>query len=1588
MRRTGATSGSPRALATLIADYTRRTAGSRRLAATHRPVLADNDNRVMSDFRMAIKEMVYPIAAERSAGARLWDVDGNEYVDVMMGYGSNLFGHSPPFVTDAIREQLDRGVHIGVQSDRAGEVAGLLAGLTGAARVAFCNSGSEAVMMALRLARAATGRTRVAMFAGSYHGIYDGTLGSMRRLRPDLPPAPVAPGIPQRMVDDLVILPYADEAALRTLRAQGGDLAAVLVEPVQSRRPDIQPGWFLRELRELTAGSGVALVFDEIVTGLRTRPGGAQEWFGVRADLATYGKVLGGGLPIGAVAGDARFLDAVDGGTWSYGDDSFPSAETTFFAGTFCKHPLAMAAASAMLAELTRRGPELHDALNRRTAEMVERLNGFFVEEAVPIRVAHFGSLFRFFSTQDIHLLYYHLVLRGVHAREGHNAFLSAAHTDEDVDRIVHAVREGVTAMRAAGLLPAGEGPVLHTPAAPSGKPARDDRVPEPAAVGADDRAHPSHVVRDDDPTYPLTAAQRQLWTVAQLDPQASVAYHQTSVLRLHGDLDLDALRGAVRAVVARHEALRTVFDDDQARWQRVLPAAEVDVPLVRVPPERGADVPAWLAERERRPFDLTAGPLVRLAAVPTGPDEHLLALTVHHIVADGWSVGLVLQEIGAAYTARRRGQAWQPPPARPFRAYVTELAERLTGPAAAATERYWLERMAGPPPELDLPTDRPRPAARTMRGARYTTTLETDLVNRLRAVGAPGGSTLLMVLLSAYQVLLHRLTGQPDVVVGVPVNGRGAAGTQTTVGHCLDVLPIRATVDADEPFTALLRQVSEHLLDAYERQDHPSGLLAERLGVRVDPARTPLFRTVFNLDRTVRPPELAGLRVEEVELPVAHAQFDLGVNGVESGDGWRLDLDYSTDVLDEATVARWAGHLVTLLRAVAEDPRTPVGRLPLESGSEWARTLARWNGTDTPYPRDRTLPELFAAQVARTPEATCLVDGERVLTYRELDRRTSALAAQLARRGVRTGQVVGVCLPRGVDAVVAILATLRAGAAYLPLDPAQGPERLGAVLADSGSRLVVTDPAWAPPDLPVPVLDVSAAETGAESGAGTEAESEADPDSAEAAGGPVGPEDAAFVIYTSGSTGRPKGVLGTHRAVVNRLHWSWQTQPYEPGEVCCQKTAATFVDSVAELFGPLLGGVPLVVLPAEVTGDPAGLVRALAAHRVSRIVLVPSLLRVVLHILEGTGERLPALRRWTVSGEALTADLVTHFRRLLPDATLLNLYGTTEVMGDATGYQAGVEAGAVPIGRPLANTRVQVLDRAGQRVPVGVVGELYVGGDGLARGYLNAPARTAERFVPDPFGPPGTRLYRTGDLARWRVDGQLEYVGRTDHQVKIDGVRVEPAEAESALHAHPAVRAGAVVARPTASGGHTLVAFVEPHPGADPAGIADFLRGRLPGYLVPAAVVPVPALPLTTSGKVDRARLHRFEVPEPGGDPVAPRTPVEEALHDIWTDVLGRRRVSVEANFFDLGATSLNLMQVVARIRTVLGVEIPVRDLFTAATLAGMAEAVESALLAGAARDDGVADLLAQLERMTDEEAERELNGSAAARTSQEGTS
>jgi len=1920
VKPTGMTEQQQSSLEDFIRRFTSRTQQSKALAQSCRAGLADS--RATVGFRFSTKEILYPITGAEALGSSLKDVDGNTYIDLTMGFGALLFGSRPDFVCKAISDELQRGIQLGMRSDLMEEVTGLFLKLTGRQRVVFTNSGTEAVMTALRLARAATGRSKIALFEGSYHGHSDGTLA--QRSHDQVSSEPVAPGIPANVARDVLVLEYGTPQSLAILRAHAHELAAVLVEPVQSRRPDFQPVSFLHELRALTEAAGTALIFDEMITGFRVHPAGCQGLFGIDADIATYGKILGGGMPIGAVAGSARFLNGIDGGMWRYGDNSYPGASRTYFGGTFCQHPITMAASLAVLRHLEAQGPSLQTTLNQRADKFAETLNTFFAGEELPIRVSHFASFFRFEFSGNLELFFYHMLAKGIYIWEWRNCFLSTAHTDEDLERVIQAVKESVADLRAAGFLPPREQtgrPTTPVPAeckspvrsdkqmgGPNGHPADKGGgngfwnrgksklgqsgeavalsrhtarrstnkplafslsyfgtyqaayspskyelliegarfadaegfqavwVPErhfhefgglspnPSVLAAalaretkrvqlragsvvmplhhpmrvaeewslvDNLAggrvgvafasgwHPNDFVfapqsygrqreltfegmeavrrawrgeplslrdgtgRDVDlklhplpsqtelpcwltivnnretyrkagelgvgiltnlmgqtleeltaniaiyraalaefghdpqktgnvtvllhtyiredaeqaisearrplcdyllssmtlfkrlaqsqslaidldglsaadreyivqkaydkyvafsaligspdtcrqivenlsaagvdeiacfvdfgvPTesalrglpplnelrkrwaepfgpsgtmsFPMSEAQQQLWLLTKVSDDGARAYNDPAVLTINGEIDLDAFTASLNQVIARHESLRTTIDPKGGRLIVHPPApAAMQFIDVSAAEDSESEVRQHLEHYNRTPPDFVNGSIFTATLLKVAAERHVLILGSHHLLTDGMSMLNVINELNACYTARRRGEEAALEQPLQYRDFVRWHDDQKAAPAMKEHENYWLRQFENPPAAADLPTDHPRPAVKTFNGALRQLAIDKSLTDRMTKLAGSRGYTPFMLLLAAYTVLLHRLTGRETIVVGCPCAGRPMEGGASLVGYCAHLLPIVSTISASParmPFSEHLRRVRSTLLDAYQHQDYPFARLLNKLNLKRDISRSPLISTIFNLERPTAESSEGGLKIARHERHVNFARMDLTLTANLLDEGAVLECDYNTDLFNAATIDRLLIHYKTLLESVVENPEADLHTLPMLDALMRHERLCAWNDTETQRV-EQCVHQLFETQVERRPDAIAVCDKSPAgvqLSYRELNERANRLAHFLRRAGVGPEQRVGVYVRRSAGLFVALLGTLKAGAAYVPLDTAYPAARLEQIRDDARIALLLTERELLAelPKTPVAVFCL---------------DEEGDPLARESKVNltvPVGLDNPAYVMYTSGSTGRPKGVVIPHRGLTNYLLWA--ARAYMPdGGIAPVVGSIGFDATITSLFVPLVAGGQADLLPEgeELTALADALGRG-SDYRFVKI--TPAHLDVLNRLLTNEPDA-RGTQRLVLGGEAISPralDTWTRNERL----RIINEYGPTEtVVGCCTYGFSGPPGHSVPIGRPISGARLYVLDDHLQLAPVGVAGELYIGGAGLARGYWRRPDLTATSFVPDPFagrggfGQPGDRLYRTGDRARYLADGSLEYLSRTDGQIKLRGFRIELGEIESVLLQRPEIVEAVVVLREDEAGNPRTVAYVRPaeSEALSIGKLRDELKRLLPDYMIPSAFVRLDKMPLTANGKVDRAALPApdRQRPEQSAEFAAPRNDLERALVEIHRHVLNLDRVGVHDNFFDLGGNSLLAVEAYSRMESFTNGKCQVLDLFKYPTIRSLAE-------------------------------------------------
>ena len=1058
----------------------------------------------------------------------------------------------------------------------------------------------------------------------------------------------------------------------------------------------------------------------------------------------------------------------------------------------------------------------------------------------------------------------------------------------------------------------------------------------------------------------PLSFAQQRLWFLEQFHGPGT-AYNLPLAWRLTGELDAGALKAALGDVVARHESLRTIFPVEGGQpYQDVIPAGQASEQVAAgftVTAAGRGELAGLVEAAAQYVFDLAAELPVRAWLFTLAGQEHVLVLLCHHIASDGWSMRVLMADLAAAYQARRDGRApgWAPLPVQ-YADYALWQRDLLGGAGGDGTDGgvlagqvgYWQQALAGLPEELALPFDRPRPGEPSQRGGVVRWRLaDAGLHAALAGLAREHQATVFMVLHAGLAALLSRMGAGTDIPVGVPVAGRTDETVHDLVGFFVNTLVLRADLAGDPGFAELVGRVRETVLSAQARQDVPFERLVEVLNPVRSQSRHPLFQAMI-ADEDVGAVDwrLPGLHIEAEPVPDVAAKFDLTLGFRQDRDadgalaGISASFEYAEDLFDRVTVRALASRLTRLLQQAAGHPQVPVTSLEILSPGERRQLLHQWNDTARPVAL-ATLPELFGKQAARAPDAPAVVSGDVTLSYAELDERANRLARHLASLGAGPGALVAVALERSADLVTALLGVLKAGAAYLPLDPAYPAQRLHYMLTDARPAALLTTagtlPATAlPPGLPVITLDDPAigAELTGLLGGPLEAGEVA----------PAGPRDAAYVIYTSGSTGRPKGVVVEHSGIVNRLAWMRDEYRLSAGERVLQKTPFGFDVSVWEFFWPLITGACLVMARPDGHRDPRYIATLVRDSEVSTLHFVPSMLEEFLRDPAAAG--CTGLRRVFCSGEALPASAQARFFELLPGVELHNLYGPTEASVDVTYHRCRAgDGGPPPIGRPIWNTSVYVLDGALGLVPAGVAGELYLAGAQLARGYLNRAGLTGERFVACPFGPPGTRMYRTGDLARWNADGQIEYLGRVDDQVKIRGYRIELGEIEAILAAQPGVTQAAVVVRQDRPGDGTLVAYAVPASGADldPGALRAAAAAALPGYMVPAAIVIMGRMPLNANGKLDRRALPAPDYATTPGR-TAPATARERALCSVFAQVLGLDQVGVEDSFFDLGGHSLLATRLVSRIRVVLGAELPIRAIFEHPTVAALAAALDEA--------------------------------------------
>jgi amino acid adenylation domain-containing protein len=1519
--RGGLTEVQQDSLSRLIERYIKKTPGSKSYTAEHRPHFADP--RAVAGFRSQWKEMVYPIVSARSKGSKIWDIDGNEYIDITMGFGTYFFGHSPDWLISAIEEQLKLGIEIGPQSPLAGKVAKMIAEFTGLERVTFCNTGSEAVMAAMRLARAVTGRNRIVYFTGDYHGMFEEVLVRGAWPNGEYRAQPIAPGIPPSLVENILVLDYGASESLEIIRRHGDEIAAVMVEPVQSRNPSLQPKAFMQQLRTITEEVGAALIFDEVVTGFRCHQGGAQAYFGVRADMATYGKVVGGGMPIGILAGIPKFMDALDGGQWQYGDDSFPEVGVTFFAGTFVRHPLAIAAAHAVMKFLQEAGPDLQSSMTAKVERVCQTINSDMEQLQVPIRISSFSAFAYIDYAPDLKfasLLWYYLRAQGIHIWEGRPCYFTIAHSDQDLEKFTQTFRECVEEMQRDGFLP------------------KADRTQFLTAVDQDKSL-----------SFPVAEGQREMWLGAQMGPDAAGPHHACNAFVLEGEFDLEAMRKAITMVIDRHEGLRSVFNADGTEVV-LQPTFSLEIPLVdlsELSEEKQKRKVREIMEAEGgRIFDLATGPLIAVQVLKLSATRHQMIITAQMIVCDGWSHYVIFEEISEIYSAIREQRDPALRPVVPMREYARWQKDYWETKQAEECERYWLSQFKTIPDPIDLPTKGLRPLMRTVSADRRDIFLTEDFYEEIKRFGRSSKNSSFAVLLAAFQIWLHRLSGATDLVIGVPFSAQNALGFDTLVGQCANTLPIRTRLDPQETFQEVLTRTWNSLLDAQENPHYTFGRLVPQLEIRHDPSRIPLVSTIFNIDPALTKVKFSGLKHRFFSGPRFYYQFDLGFNLVEEEGGLRVECDFNTNLFDADVIDQWLRSYELLLRDILRGDRHSIALMPMvESHSAPTSSDLASVSADT-----SDLMRRFETVVQQSPDAVAVKDESRTYTYSEVERFSRELAYRLTQIQPNASSKVGVLANQSADALVIVLAILRAGGTCIPIHSGLSRGQIDHVISDAEIDVVV-----AADELKVLIGHVKCPIIAAQANSwhGTQGWQGWQPRE------PINEQDA-FVFYTPTSVGMPKGV-GITYAAVNNLMRSLRSEPgVTPSDRVIALSPLVSPFSLVEYLLPITVGAQCVVAGSATVKNSLRLGDQLTSDGITVVQATPTLLRRLL----GMGWKGNSSLKILIGGEKIESSLVDRLSECCGE--IWGLYGHTECTVWSS-VKRLLPNEKVTLGKPILNTSLRIVDDRLQPVPVGVPGRLMIGGEGVSRGYRNLEELTKQRFLSQASVRNNSAIvYLTSDYARQRIDGEIEFVGRGESRFLLHGQQVNVEEIERLLLECPEVSDAAVVLRDDLADEPVLAAHIflshEMPSGVDKKQLSIRLRGQLrsqlPSYMVPSYFIYNSEVPLSFDGKLDRTSLTSLphDVVDLADDYIAPTSKTEQKLSVIWQEVLKLSKVGMKDNFFDLGGTSLLAVRVFQRITAEFERKLPLATLFRSPTIAQLAAILDDG---GLSVEEGWASLI-----------------------------
>lgn len=1501
-------------------NFSEKTTKSKAIALESRKYFANN--RPSLGFRKETKEMFYPIICSHSNGAYLYDIDGNEYIDLALGFGANMFGHKPSFIFNEMNEQIEKGIQIGPQSELTAKVAKEFCEITGNERVTFYNSGTEAVMTGIRVARAATGKDKIVLFSGSYHGHSDSTLMVSDGSGGKPATQPLCIGIPNINTHNVVVLPYDNESALETIASLKDELAAVLVEPVQSRQPSLQPASFLKKLKKLTSDSNIILIFDEMITGFRIKPGGAQAYFNIKPDLSTYGKVIGGGMPIGCLAGRADLMSYIDGGFWNYGDESYPNVQKIFTGGTFCNHPLTMRCALAVLKRIKSEGEKLQDHLTKNTETFGKEINRFFEEENVPIQMINFGSLFRFVMSSNHSYVYqplemdlFHtlLICKGVFTWEGRTCYISTAHTEEVLEKLMERIKSAVLEMKAGGFFL------------------------EKAKKGVIQEQLKMQV--------PLTESQKQLWFLYYTNKAAFNAYTYAIGFKIKGNIDKDILKKSIQTLVLNHDALRTSFDK-KGELQTILP--KIDVAFTELDftsyglNKQKSEIQKWFLDQYSLGFKLENAPLFRIYLLEISKAEKLFVMFSHHIIMDGISEQVVIREIIKNYNTIQSGQPLLQENVMQFSQYIQALHGQVYQEHINTKKDYWVNKITDMPLTINLPTDRVHPPKPSFKGARKKIVVNQELSDFIKDYSKKNGCSNFMTWISFYILWLHKISSQEELMVFTTSSGRYFENTSSMVGYSANAIIVKSELSHNPTFEKFMKEMKTELLDVFEHQEYPFSNLISEFGDTLKLENGLPFTALFNMDH-IHMDKMGDADLELYIVPIQSVISDLSLNVTETDDEFILCFDYNSDIFEKKSINRFIDTFIPMVENALSDTKSSVSNIVLQEEANIDLVTKIWNETSLHYGRYNYIHELFEAQVKATPQKIALVVGCQSLTYDELNRISNQLGHFLIEQDITPNQPVGLFFNNSVELIIGILGILKTGNAYVPIDPRYPNERVANIIGESNISSVVTMEGFLD-KLPKAIKTIAIDRDFAKIKQQSEDDLHID----------IKPDYLCYVINTSGSTGLPKSVGLTHKNITNMINWYLSTNQIRSEDKVFLFTSICFDLTQKNIYTALSVGAELHLSLISIY-DPKEIGTYIKNEKITWITCTPSM---IAPMIESKSDeilsKLESIRYIYLGGEVVRKSIFKNWiESKFCNAIIVNYYGPTECSDVVTAYTISkadfYKEGEIPIGKPIPNVKVYILDKYQKPLPIGVVGEICIAGIGVSSGYLNDDEKTKSKFIPNPFSTnEAPIIYRTGDLGKFRDDGNIEIIGRNDNQLKIRGYRIELEEIESVIIKHEMISNVVVSAKKINSSEVRLIAYISldkdnakenPLSSKD---IKNFVKDRLPEYMLPEQFIVLDSFILTSNGKIDKKKLE-----EQSGiiledyDCSIPENIIEEQLVEIFKDLLGIQKIGTNSNFFDLGGHSLKAVGLAAILEEKFNIQLSLKDIFSAGTIKKMASLI-----------------------------------------------